>query len=212
MTPLTLSSPTEATPFRIILWRCLAGSEHGITQPRPHDLRWVVRRVAGPNPLPHKPNTVVIRRAGYGAFGRLDRVRGVRFSRLTCRAADGPAQPEMTQSRRTWRNRSRSHGSLRRVNSFRQRKSANIPEVPHTALFGSEVAPLGLRYVIGNQNSCGELTWTRLTGRFPSRLCCRSAGAGLSHVLMRAAPGGGRYPCQRDRKKGSGVVHDVAIT
>jgi hypothetical protein len=99
-----------------------------------------------------------------------------------------------------------------RVNSFRQRKSANIPEVPHTALFGSEVAPLGLRYVIGNQNSCGELTWTRLTGRFPSRLCCRSAGAGLSHVLMRVAPGGGRYPCQRDRKKGSGAVHDVAIT
>ena len=28
----------------------------------------------------------------------------------------------VTQSRRTWRNRSRSHGSLRRVNSFRQRK------------------------------------------------------------------------------------------
>src|ERR1700719_1156957 len=45
-----------------------------------------------------KPNTVVIRRAGYGALGRLDRVRGVRFLRLTCRAADGPAQPEMTQS------------------------------------------------------------------------------------------------------------------
>jgi hypothetical protein len=46
-----------------------------------------------------KPNTVVIRRAGYGALGRLDRVRGVRFLRLTRRAADGPAQPEMTQSR-----------------------------------------------------------------------------------------------------------------
>jgi hypothetical protein len=45
-----------------------------------------------------KPNTVVIRLAGYGALGRLDRVRGVRFLRLTCRAADGPAQPEMTQS------------------------------------------------------------------------------------------------------------------
>jgi hypothetical protein len=26
VTPLTLSSPTKATPFRIILWRCLAGS------------------------------------------------------------------------------------------------------------------------------------------------------------------------------------------
>src|ERR1700719_4011538 len=46
-----------------------------------------------------KPNTVVIRRAGYGDLGRLDRVRGVRFLRLTRRAADGPAQPEMTQSR-----------------------------------------------------------------------------------------------------------------
>ena len=45
-----------------------------------------------------KPNTVVIRRAGYGALARLDRVRGVRFLRLICRAADGPAQPEMTQS------------------------------------------------------------------------------------------------------------------
>jgi hypothetical protein len=46
-----------------------------------------------------KPNTVVIRRAGYGALGRLDRVRGVRFLRLTCRAANGPAQPEMTHLR-----------------------------------------------------------------------------------------------------------------
>ena len=45
-----------------------------------------------------KPNTVVIRRAGYGALGRLDLVRGVRFLRLTCRAADGRAQPEMTLS------------------------------------------------------------------------------------------------------------------
>ena len=31
-------------------------------------------------------------------LGRLDRVRGVRFLRLTRRAADGPAQPEMTLS------------------------------------------------------------------------------------------------------------------
>src|SRR5580704_8178495 len=45
-----------------------------------------------------KPNTVVIRRAGYGALGRLDRVRGVRFLRLTRHAAGGPAQPEMTRS------------------------------------------------------------------------------------------------------------------
>ena len=101
MTPLTLSSPTKATAFPIILWRCLAGSEHGITQPRPHDLRWVVRRAAGPKPSPQQANTVVIRRVGYGALGRLDRVRGVRFLRLTCRAADGPAQPEMTQSGRS---------------------------------------------------------------------------------------------------------------
>ena len=28
--PLTLSSPTKATPFRIILWRCWAQSEYGI--------------------------------------------------------------------------------------------------------------------------------------------------------------------------------------
>src|ERR1700730_9895374 len=38
---------------------------------------------------------VVIRPAGDGSLGRLARVRqvGVRLSRLTCRAADGPAQP-----------------------------------------------------------------------------------------------------------------------
>src|SRR6202035_4038253 len=43
---------------------------------------------------------VVIRPAGDGSRGRLARVRGVgvRLSRLTCRAADRPAQPEMTQS------------------------------------------------------------------------------------------------------------------
>jgi hypothetical protein len=33
VTPLTLSSPTKATLFRIILWRCWATVEHGITQP-----------------------------------------------------------------------------------------------------------------------------------------------------------------------------------
>ena len=32
MTPLTLSSPTKATLFRIILWRCWAQSEHGIAR------------------------------------------------------------------------------------------------------------------------------------------------------------------------------------
>src|ERR1700730_4826820 len=46
-----------------------------------------------------KPNTVVLRRAGYRALGRFDRVRGVRFLKSTCRAADGRAQPEMTRSR-----------------------------------------------------------------------------------------------------------------
>src|ERR1700731_1570111 len=54
VTPLTLSSPTKASLFPIILWRCWAGSEHGITQPRPHDLRWVVRRAAGPKPSPQQ--------------------------------------------------------------------------------------------------------------------------------------------------------------
>src|ERR1700739_2967754 len=34
VTPLTLSSPTKATLFRIILWRCWATVEHGITQPK----------------------------------------------------------------------------------------------------------------------------------------------------------------------------------
>ena len=31
---LTLSSPTKASLFPIILWRCWAGSEHGIARPR----------------------------------------------------------------------------------------------------------------------------------------------------------------------------------
>src|SRR5207248_3723324 len=35
VTPLTLSSPTKATPFRIILWRCWAQSEHGIARFNP---------------------------------------------------------------------------------------------------------------------------------------------------------------------------------
>jgi hypothetical protein len=34
VTPLTLSSPAKATLFPIILWRCWAASEHGITRPR----------------------------------------------------------------------------------------------------------------------------------------------------------------------------------
>src|ERR1700720_788120 len=44
---------------------------------------------------------VVVRPAGDGSRGRLARVRGVgvRLSRLTCRAADRPAQPEMTPRR-----------------------------------------------------------------------------------------------------------------
>jgi hypothetical protein len=38
VTPLTLSSPTKATLFRITLWRCWPPSEHGIAQPNPRDL------------------------------------------------------------------------------------------------------------------------------------------------------------------------------
>jgi hypothetical protein len=40
VTALTLSSPTEATLFRIMLWRCWATFEHGIAQPNPRDLQW----------------------------------------------------------------------------------------------------------------------------------------------------------------------------
>src|ERR1700732_416442 len=57
VTPLTLSSPTKATLFLIMLWRCWAGSEHGITWPRPHDLRQVGRRApvlkASTEQVPH---------------------------------------------------------------------------------------------------------------------------------------------------------------
>src|ERR1700674_2453617 len=35
VTPLTLSSQTNATLFRIILWRCWATFERGIAQPNP---------------------------------------------------------------------------------------------------------------------------------------------------------------------------------
>src|ERR1700738_143872 len=40
VTPLTLSSPTKATLFRIMSWRCWATFEHGIAQPNPRDLQW----------------------------------------------------------------------------------------------------------------------------------------------------------------------------
>jgi hypothetical protein len=36
VTPLTLSSPTKATLFRIILWRCSARFEHKIARSKPH--------------------------------------------------------------------------------------------------------------------------------------------------------------------------------
>jgi len=35
VTPLTLTLPSKATLFRIILWRCWAAIEHRITQPNP---------------------------------------------------------------------------------------------------------------------------------------------------------------------------------
>jgi hypothetical protein len=38
VTPLTLSSPTKATPFWIILWRCWASSDHGIARLGTYDL------------------------------------------------------------------------------------------------------------------------------------------------------------------------------
>src|ERR1700731_1426081 len=60
-----------------------------------------------------KPKTVVIRRAGYGALARLDRVRRVRFWGLTCRAAARPAQPEMTQKRQSGHIRARIGASRR---------------------------------------------------------------------------------------------------
>src|ERR1700760_168956 len=59
-----LSAPTKASLFPIILWRCWAGSEHGITQPRPHDLRWVVRRAAGPKPSPQQAEHCFEQRRG----------------------------------------------------------------------------------------------------------------------------------------------------
>src|SRR3984893_2641773 len=96
--PLTLSSPTKATPFPIILWRCWAAIEHGITQPRPHDLRWVVRRAAGLKGQLSRSNTLSSGRRVNGSPGERARVRGVRLLRLTCHAAAGPAQPEMTRS------------------------------------------------------------------------------------------------------------------
>ena len=128
MTPLTLSSPTKASLFPIILWRCWARSEHGITQPRLHDLRWVVRRAAGPKPSPQQAEHVVIWRAGYGALGRLDRVRGVRFLRLTCRAANGPGQPEITQ------NRHQKESRARRALALSGTTDQNAPTLTHIRL------------------------------------------------------------------------------
>src|SRR5580700_3568667 len=87
-----------------------------------------------------KPNTVVIRRAGYGALGRLDQVRGVRFLRLTRRAADGPVQPEMTRSRLS--PKAKSRGS-----SWVERRSASglLDDgfAPIPAVRGTKVEPIG---------------------------------------------------------------------
>src|SRR6266403_1787460 len=88
VTPLTLSTPTKASLFPIMLWRCLAGSEHGITQPRPHDLRWVVR-AAGLKPRlkasTEQVQHIVIRSEGHGSLGRPARVRRAsRRASLSC--------------------------------------------------------------------------------------------------------------------------------
>jgi hypothetical protein len=52
----------------------LAGSEHGITQPRPHDLRWVVRRAAGLKASTERVQHIVIRPAGDGSLAVKERI------------------------------------------------------------------------------------------------------------------------------------------
>ena len=87
---------------RVVLVGAVAASIGGVRAnadaPSDEAIHAILQERVGKNRRLSKPNTVVIRRAGYGALGRLDRVRGVRFLRLTRRAADGPAQPEMTLS------------------------------------------------------------------------------------------------------------------
>src|SRR6202030_2441153 len=70
VTPLTLSSPTKATPFPIILWRCWARSEHGITQPTPHGLPVACSLRSGSG---NASNTLAS--VGGGSLSRLARVR-----------------------------------------------------------------------------------------------------------------------------------------
>jgi hypothetical protein len=83
---------------RVVLVGAVAASIGGVRAnadaPSDEAIHAILQERVGKNRRLSKPNTVVIRRAGYGALGRLDRVRGVRFLRLTRRAADGPAQPE----------------------------------------------------------------------------------------------------------------------
>ena len=50
---LFLKRVKQALHYELLTGK-LAGSEHGITQPRPHDLWWVVRRAAGPKPPPQQ--------------------------------------------------------------------------------------------------------------------------------------------------------------
>src|ERR1700730_8434413 len=70
---------------------------------------------------------VFIRPAGDGSPGTLARVRGlgVRFLRLTCRAADRPAQPEMTHSGR------RGISSTRRLTSSGKTDGLAIRRFPN---------------------------------------------------------------------------------
>jgi hypothetical protein len=94
----------------------------------------------------------------------------------------------LTQNRRTWRNRSRLQGSLRRVNSFFDSVRAQTFQRIRKPLFVSGVAPLGLRVRDWSPELLRGTNMDPLDGPVPTAgLCCRSAGAGLLHVLMRVA-------------------------
>src|SRR5271169_4364491 len=82
VTTLTLSSRRKATPFRIILWRCWARSEHGIARLRTHEPQWRNFYRVRPIQLLDPPcrSTDLFQPAGPG--GAVDHVASIQESRL----------------------------------------------------------------------------------------------------------------------------------
>src|ERR1700720_711756 len=139
---------------------------------------------------------VVIRPAGDGSPGERARVRGVRLLMLTCHAAAGPAQPEMTQSGPRSelevglvRASLLAHGSRRGLETTRQ--AVDVP--------GAPTGP-GSRSPRSRDRGTEPRTalpWRRV---IPTPAICRARAAGRSRLH---SAGAGRQPIRMIGLNGS---------